>query len=420
MIVRNIKKLLRKNERDLVVMSGVTFGAPVANFIATIFITRFLDPSEFGLYVYLLSFINLFLQITNLGVYPTIRFITGQLASKKEITRMEKGMLLLFFAMSLITSFASVIGVIVIYFSNNDLPIEIFFYACTFIFIHVAISLYDNFYQGAGDILKLSKLRLYPKLIFLGFISAFLWLQPSAWFLFTLLQFALLLSLLLVMHTSIKNFLEFDTKYFWFVIEKTKTFGLGVYIGSIVFLAGIQLIPFVISSISSNSSDVGYYGVAMTLSAPLVMIPQIISTVFFKDFVNKDYIEKELIIILLFIIITIFIFFYFSSNYLISTIFGSKYLPSVDFFKLLIIFNLFHGINLFLDRYFHAKGNSKVVRDSSIYAGFILVIALYFFTNYFDALGVCWALIASSAAAFCIKLFAYLNNNNQTQMEKIE
>ena len=410
-IYDNTINLLKDKSKNLAIMGGGTFAVPVATLLVTLVITRSLTSSDYGSYIYLISFINLFIQIANFGVYPTIRFIAGQLSSQDDKRKLERGLFSIVSIMSIAATCFALLGVIVLQLFDDQLPVQLFLYACLFVFLHVATSVYDNFFQGVGDILRLTNLRLYPKISFLMLVLGILWLYPNVWVAFTLMQVAIFLTLFFVVdfrHLGPKSLGDESVRL---TIEKTKTFGINVYLGSITFLAGIQCIPIAIASISSDNSYVGYYGLAMTLTSPLVMFPQIISTVFFRDFVSKDRIDKELIFLLLVVSVSVGSILYFSGAFLIEGFFGEQYLPAVDFFEVLILFNVLHGINVFLDRFLHAKGAAKVLRDSYLLGGLTLFLTLFVFISQFDVIGVCWALLSSSAVSLAFKVSAYLSQN---------
>ena len=136
----------------------------------------------------------------------------------------------------------------------------------------------------------------------------------------------------------------------------------------------------IISKYCNDNVELGFYNIALQISVPLTLIPNILSTVFFAKFASNHLLTRNLVIgvvvISLFLYTILFIF----SDIIISIVFGASYLPAAKLIKILGLGSLLYGIADFFNRFILAKGESNIIRNiattvgiSYLLFGFLLI-----------------------------------------------
>ncbi len=144
----------------------------------------------------------------------------------------------------------------------------------------------------------LAKSRLYPKLAY--FISVlliyFFFFEYRGnrlsliWIFFLSTQILAFLYIIYKINPSFLN-LGKRIREIW---HFNKTFGLNVYAGSLFTVSFGQLTGILISYFGMDNAGVGYFSLALTITAPLGFIPNVIGTTHYKDFSTSASISKKL------------------------------------------------------------------------------------------------------------------------------
>lgn len=184
--------------------------------------------------------------------------------------------------------------------------------------------------------------------------------------------------------------------------KKTKEYGFQLYLGQIADqstykLDGIFITYFV------NTTQLGFYSLAMTMTAPMVGLSRALSMSLFKGFVDMDRIPKKVIyynfLWLAACVVGLVIF----GKFIVVLLFTEKFLPVVPLILPLALAGFFQGMYQPYGMFLGAKEKGKWKRNISISQAIFNVIGNFFLIYYMGAMG---AAVASAIAT----LIAYLGH----------
>ena len=194
------------------------------------------------------------------------------------------------------------------------------------------------------------------------------------------------------------------------IILNWKNSGLKIYYSILFGSISMYMLNFTISYYLDGESY-GLFMFATNISTPLNMIPLVFSSLFFRDFVKKESIDKRsfnsmfFVSVIAFLIFLIFIFLFFDE------FFNLKYHSSQSLIYLLGGQCLLHGIADFYNKILVAKGKGNQVLRIS-YMLFITNTLSIFLVPYFSTRG---AIFAKYFVTLTYLLFSVLAVNKLSQ-----
>lgn len=401
-----------KIRKSLSLFTSMTLGI-FAGIFVSILNTRFLGKEQYGDFKFLIDIFNFFVTFLTFGFFYTGGRI---LARVKTIQERKK-------IFGEIVSVALVIGVFLIIvvsvFSlfqerifNRDLRLEIWLCTPLLFVIPLQLSL-EQLLQGDNRIYSLSIMRIGPRLSYIGIVIGLYFLLKFN------LRYALIAhytSFLLIICSIIWRYRPvFNTKFtvlnqLW---KENKTYGFPVYFGAITgvasnYLAGISISYFI------DNVNVGFYGLALTASMPLAMLPASFGITFFKDFISMKKIPSRIILATFIIGISLLILFLIFIEPIVVLLYSKEFLPVIKLAYFISIGSLCHGFGDFFNRFLGAKGLGKQLRNANFILGIINVLGYVFLVYFFNTIG---AAITKMIAGISYLLIMVLNYQRYIQKE---
>ena len=376
--------------------TGLLLLATISNIITQIVInallTRTISQEEYGNYSY---FINLFTFCQtgfNFGFFYTICRIISTANDEEEIRKYYFEGLKYW----VITSVVMVVSLYV--FSIVELQelrrnhIEkTFWLIIPFGCVYLATNYNEQIFQGNNRISELAVSRAVPKFLYAFVLVASFLLNRK----YTILVYLILYmcSHLLVYSYLIKRMRPISGAEGKFreIYIKNKGFGLNIYFGSLLSVGVASLMGLLISKFCINNIELGYYNIALQITVPLTLIPNILSTVLFKRFTDSSDISKKTILAVIVISVILYLGLFIFSNLIISIVFGEGYLPAAKLIKILGLGSVLYGIADFYNRYILAQGRAVIIRNIATAVGITyLILGLMMIPHYF-AVGASYA-----------------------------
>ena len=140
-----------------------------------------------------------------------------------------------------------------------------------------------------------------------------------------------------------------------------KEYGFPIYIGSIFAVGASNFVGVLLGVLSADNTNVGFYNIALQISIPLSMLPNILSTVY----------------------LCILIF----SKSFILVVFGNRYMTSVPLIKYMCLGALLYGIADFFNKFILSKGCGKKLRNVSLIVGIVVISISYPFIKLWGCYG---------------------------------
>lgn len=377
-------------------------------FLVSIFNSRVLGASNFGNFKFIETVARFISSIVNVGFFTSITRLVA--LNNNELK--EKTYIGLF---TIIFGIVSIIGIIImlifsfvepLYFNNGlSSTFRIYFFIIAAIIGKIALL---EILKGLNRIYTLSFLTSIPLLIYL--VLAYFINKILPFNLDFILLFYYGITLLIIILIIIKLKPKFDIKKSLIseLLLENKNNGRPVYFGSLAGVATTHIAGLSISYFLDNT-QVGFYMLALTICGPLLVIPSVLGTTFFKKFVDLKKIPSKVFLFSLLITLIALIFFYSLIDVIIVYFYTEEFLPVASISKYLIIGFIFHGIGDLINRFLGAKGKGKLLRNAAIFVGIVNVLGYTILIKNFNINGAVFTKILASGL-YLIIMMKYYNN----------
>ena len=156
------------------------------------------------------------------------------------------------------------------------------------------------------------------------------------------------------------------------IVHYNKTFGFNVYVGSLSSTGFSQLTSVLISYFATNNSGVGFFSLALTIVAPLGLIPNVVATTHYKDFSTRTSIPKKLLLVTVGLSISALVLTFLLVQPFITYLYGPDFKPVISLTYIVSFGVILSGfadlINRFLDLMVKVKH-----RNTAFVVGFSLM-----------------------------------------------
>jgi len=259
---------------------------------------------------------------------------------------------------------------------------------------------------GDNKIYSLSIYRIAPKVLYLLTAVSFnlvfkLTLLNSL--IIQLVSFGIVIIFLLIkIHPEFKE-IKKSYKIIW---QENKTYGLHIYIGLLFGVATSRLGGIAIGYYLNNTS-VGYFSLANTITMPLMLIPNVVGTTFYKDFANRNSISKKATTVTIILSISVLIFFLLIVKKIILLLYSSEYSAVVSLAYLVSIGCIFHGFGDYINRFIGAHGIGKYNRNAAICVGISNIVGYIILIKLFGVKGAVITKVFSGIIYFGMMVYYY-------------
>lgn len=408
-----IYSLIKGRERlqQILLLYSVNIISIPIGIITSTIITRFLGSNGYGNFIFLTNIFNFCIIIFSFGFFDAgSRALV--LNDDKKIAKEYYGTeLIILFGIFLFMAFSLFIYALV---DNNITEkglSEIFFYLIPFSWVFILTKYFETLLQADNKIKLLASTRLYPKLGFLiSSIAIFYYCfnydgnKLILIWIFYILTY--ILNFIIVINKIKVSFQNIKTRFheIWNLV---KSYGFNIYFGRI-FAVGLNALTGVLISYYSNSNvGVGFFGLAVTFSTPLNLIPNVIATTHYKDFSRMNKIPRNIFIYTIFLSVLALITIWIAVGPFIKYFYSEEFLPVINLNFIVSIGVIFHGLADFINRFLGAHGKGRALRDSSILIGILLMILNLTLIPKFGATGAAYTKISSGVFYFALMIIYY-------------
>jgi O-antigen/teichoic acid export membrane protein len=392
--------------KKTITLYGSSFIGIGLGFAISVFNTSVLGKEAFGDYKFIETVFRFLASFVSIGVFISI---TRMLAIAKSTT--YKDNLIGFFVVALAA--ASVIGIILliifsylepIWFSNN---LGYIFRKYSFIIFAILGSIaLGEILKGLNKIYALSILNTIPAILYLAI--AYTYNLDNALYLedILLLFYGLQFLTLIVIIYQLKPKFKINKSLVKDVINENNINGRPIYYGSLAGVATSHIVGFSLSYYIDNT-QVGFFTLAMTLCSPLMIVPSVLGTVFFKKFANFDFIPKKVVIFSILATVFALAIFYLFIEKIFLLFYSEDFSPAIRIAKIIILSFLLHGLGDLINRFLGAKGKGKLLRNSAFMVGIVNVLGYTILVKYFGVNGAIITKILASGTYLFMMYYYY-------------
>ena len=396
-----------KSQKQVAYLYGSTILAVFVGVLVSILNTRFLMPSEYGDVRYVNNIIALFSGIFLFGY-----FVSGSrllaLAESKEGASRIKGTLvtILGCAILLIMLVMFICGIVHHYFLHKD------FYYLFYTVIPVCgstllLNYINTSSQGDNSISTIAAARVLPSLCYLiiGFIIYKNWGASNERMLLLQNGIAVIVLVFLILRNSPK-FSQLKESFKKLNIEN-KQYGLQVYFGSLANVSVQYIAGLTLGLFGTDNTNVGFYSLALTVTSPLAMLPNVIGTTYFKQFAHQNIISKNVLwttYLMSFISLAGFIILIYPT---VDILYDESYINVAFYASFLALGATLQGLGDVYNRFLGAHGKGRYLRNGAFLSGAIALLGYTLGVYYGGIVGAIVTRILSSFSYFILMFFYY-------------
>ena len=376
-------------------------------FVFNIIVTHIMTTDEYGYYK---AFVNSLATMTTLfsfGFSLTFSRLFAMTEEKKERKKLFGIALFLNLLISII-----VVGIIstfnfLLNIFNFNLP-QYILVASFFVFVPLIERMIVFKLQGENRMLLYSLVSLIPKILLTAscLVAFCLKITVSAGFLCCSYLLSSVCSILAVSisETPTLKFAFTDAKV---VAQDNFRYGFHLYIGSLASVASAQILNLMVASIS-GLSEYAMFSLGITLATPIMQIPSVMGTIGFKSNIKLVKLPRKQILFTFFVTIIACIFYGLLLNIAFSTIIGEFYHDALFYATIMILYYALMGLGDYFNRFILAKGEGKMVRNSSFVVGILLALCAAILIPSLNVTGVIIAEFISAAVYLINMVIIYV------------
>ena len=362
--------------RQVVVLYFVNFIGIPLGIVTSIIITKYLGAQDYGDYSFINNIFSFAITIFTFGFFHAgsrALVLSSNEQNSKEIYGAS---------LTILAALFLLMGICLLFYSHFDSNLhkkgltEIFISILPFSFVFLLTNYFETLFQADNKINELAKSRLFPKIGF--FISAliiYIFFEKIKIYklglILSLYLFTFIISYIQILKGIKLSFsrLRYNILEVW---KFNKSFGLDVYLGSIVAVGISSLSGVFISYFGKDNSGVGFYLLAITFASPLTLIPNVIATTHYKDFAMQKKIPLKLTKITIGMTLAALITLWIIVGPFIDIFYGSSFHSVIKLNLIVSIGFACQGLADYFNRFFGAHGQGKILRNSSIIIGIII------------------------------------------------
>lgn len=424
-----IKKILQKYNGNVRIkqvtgLLSVNILSIPLSVITSIIITRFLGPTDYGNFKFILNLFSLAVVVFTFGFFQAgNRALVLNSNSRKARE--------LFGAELVITGFLFLLMALFFcgfaFFDNNisEKGLRMVLLLVTpFSWVFLITKYFEVLFQADNKIRLLALSRIFPHLIYFVIILVlyFFFLNYSGNRLMLILasyytgNIIVALYIIFRINPSLKNFQDRVKEIFHF----NRTYGLNVYIGSLFAVGFSQLTGVLISYFAADNSGVGYYSLAVTIASPLAFIPNVIATTHYKDFSTSKKVARKLLLITLALSCTALLMTILLVGPFIKIFYGSEFSPVIKLTYIVSFGIIMNGLADFFNRFLGSHGKGKALRNSAFLVGFSVLILNISLIPLFGETGAAWTTFLSGFTYFICMYIYYRKLESELKSKQFE
>lgn len=280
------------------------------------------------------------------------------------------------------------------------------------------IFLFNNYcellLQSSNRIGLLSFYRFFPKFI-LGIGIAFFYfglIKLQFNYIFYLYIYSFLLGIFYVVYKT-RPILSKISVLFRETIKSSKKFGFNVYLGSLIAVGASTLTGILIGVFGSDNQEVASYTIALQLTAPLSLIPNVLGTSHFKEFTHSSRIAPRLLLYMYVLSCCVMLFVFCFAELLVNFFFEDVYSDVAVLLNILTIGSVLYGLSNLYNKFLLSKGEGEIIRNISLVVGSTLLISNLVLINLYGAIGASIAFVISGATYLLIVKYCYIKITRQ-------
>lgn len=369
--------------------------------------TRFLSPVEYGDVRYVYNIINFVSSLLLVGYFTSGSRLLA-VSDDEQGKRRIRGIMCIILAITIFMVMLSMLAM-AFYTSIVEKPnLSYLFLVAIPVCGNVLMLNYVNTTaQGDNHIRRMSIARLLPSLLYCGIaflIYHFYGATPAR--MLILYNGLAIITLFFVIVSTKPSFKDLKGS-FKLLNEENKAYGFNVYLGGLVAVSTQYVAGITLGAFCEDNANVGFYTLALSLSAPMAMLPGIIGTTHFKKFSRTSKIDTKVLKASVGITILTLVLFLVFIKYIVGFLYNDSYASVSTYASILAFGTSFHGFGDMFNRFLGSHGRGKEIRNSAIVCGITSIAGYLILVYYFNIIGAIITRIAGSLVYLTCMIIYY-------------
>ena len=405
---------VNKQTNQVLYLYAATLLGTLLGVFASIVNTRNLSPTHYGDLRYVQNIINFIATLLLFGY-----FLSGSrllaLSKNEQNSRRIRGVLVIILGVSVIILILGILLCALLH-ANKPIISNLFLISIPVCAFPLLNNYVNTVAQGDNHIGRLAIARILPYALYV----------PSAYFIFSrygatssnmmLLQWGIYSFVLLIIVVSTRPTFTGLKQTFINLNTENKNYGIQLYYGSLAMLATNYIAGVTLGAFNQDNVNVGFYTLALTITSPLVMLPGIVGTTYFKQFAVLEKIPPKVMLYTILITTVSCGLFILLIRPLVTFLYDESYASVGVYASWMAIGFCVHGIGDMLNRYLGSHGLGRLIRNSSFICGFIRIIGFTLFVYLWDVIGAIITTVLSSIVYTIVLLLYYKREINLNEI----
>lgn len=398
---------INKSKKQILFLYCSTIGGVLIGVLVSILNTRSLEPSVYGDVQYINNIIAFFSGLFLFGY-----FISGSrllaLAETKEEASQIKGTLVFILGITILLMMIVMIvcGIVHHYFLQKSYY-NLFYVVMPVCGSTLLLNYINTSSQGDNSISTIAMARLLPQLVYL-IVAFFIYKcsEATSERMLLLQNGIITVVLIMLIFNNSPKFVQLKRTFQKLNVEN-KHYGFQVYLGglasvSVQYIAGLSL-----GLLGANNTEVGFYTLALTVTSPLMMLPNVIGTTYFKQFAHQEFISKKILWSTYLMSLITLIGFCLLIYPVVNILYDQSYVDVAFYASILAVGFTFHGLGDMYNRFLGAHGKGVYLRNAALVSGSISLIGYTIGIYYGGIMAAIVTRILSSLSYFSVMFYYY-------------
>lgn len=405
-LTQNLARLLYRKETVQVASLYVSLVAGVAlGFGVSIVNTRLLGPQWYGDFKFLINLFTFVTTITTFGFFFTGSKLLADRKNEHIRGELVGGLLTIASVISLVL----IVVLFVFSFFVDDLfhpglgkIIRLF---SPLLFIFPFKMCLENIMQGDNRIFHLAIFERASQVLYLIGVLTVSYLIPFSLTICLILQLGFTALVILVMSLLLKPALNRMGPIVSQIYTENRIYGFHVYVGALANVATAMLMGLLVGYFV-NTTAVGFYSLAVTVTMPLSFIPIAFGTTMFKTFAYRTSIPKKAVFGTIALTACVLTAFLLLINRIVVLVYPPEFSEVIPLVYVMAIGSALHGFGDFVNRFLGAHGKGKELRNGAFVTGAFIMAGSLTLIPAFGALGAVFTKVVAGAL-YCTMMCYY-------------
>lgn len=376
-----------------------TVGNLALSFVATIVSANALGPEGYGNVKFVMTIWNILSPLITFGFLNSACRVMVVEKEEKKMRQVFGAALILALAMGpAIALISFLLSLVVDQIFHVNLALLVAVTAPFAIFLPF-LTAFPLMLQASNQIYLLVLFNLLPTFLYMvAYFPAaqYHWLTPAS---ALILQQIALIPAFIIIIFKVKPSFGGLRECLKKIRDQNKTYGFPLYVGAIIAIVTGQVNRLSISY-WTNTTMIGYYSLASSLTQPLTMLPNAVGTSSFRQFADQKRMSKKLLLTTVVASLFVFVLTLIFCQGLISWFFRSDFSSVVPMAQVMAVGAIMWGFGDFFNRFLGAHGYGKALLNTNYITGFVNVAGFFLLIPRWGA----WGAVATTVLVGCTYL----------------